>query len=165
MKAQDLLIFGISLAVVLAIFSMTGFNEKVEVTGLEGGNLLYPAGEKFTLTFDAKPTSDKETVINSNSEKYPYSETWVDSSGNGKWDKGEKWTDTRNTKNKKWDKGEKFEDANENKKWDKGEKWTDTRNTKNGKYDKGEDFVDLLRGFGEVEVMNQTQNLRVKSVK
>ena len=90
----------------------------------DGRNVIYPAGETFTLTFNANKTSDKETKLNMASSKYPYSESWGDI-GNGQYDDGESFVDEKNYKNKKYDKGEKFVDANKNKKWDKGEKYTD----------------------------------------
>ena len=148
MKLQEILIF-VSLIVVVGILFYTSGGNLGNLDELpsefDGKNVVYPAGDTFVLTFNAETTSDRETRINSESDKYPYSESWEDI-GNGRYDKGEKFTDTRNSKNGKWDKGEKFTDTNANGKRDKGEKFTDTRNSKNGKWDKGEKFTDVPDG-------------------
>ncbi|MAX09879.1 MAG: hypothetical protein CMG13_03325 [Candidatus Marinimicrobia bacterium] len=159
MKLQEIIVFGSLIAIVGILFYTSGGNlsNLDELPSeFDGVNVVYPAGDTFVLTFNAKSTSDRETMVNSESEKYPYSESWVDI-GNGKYDKGEDFVDTRNSKNGKWDKGEKFTDtakkngvynkgedfvdANGNGKWDTGEKFTDTAK-KNGVYNKGEKFVD-----------------------
>ena len=162
MKLQEILIFGSLIVIVGVLFYTSGGNlsNLDELPSeFDGKNVIYPAGDTFVLTFNAKSTSDRETNINTDSEKYPYSESWEDIGNgkydegedfvdennykNGKYDKGEKFTDKAN-KNGKWDKGEKFTDANANEKYDKGEKFTDKAN-KNGKWDKGEKFTDKAR--------------------
>ena len=113
MKLQEILIFGSLIVIVGILFYTSGGNlgnlEELP-SEFDGKNVVYPAGDTFVLTFNAETTSDRETRINSESDKYPYSESWEDI-GNGKYDKGEKYTDTRNSKNGKWDKGEKYTDV------------------------------------------------------
>ena len=112
MKLQEILVFGSLIIVVGMLFYTSGGNlSSLDELPPEfdGKNVVYPAGDTFVLTFNAKSTSDRETLINSESNKYPYSESWVDI-GNGKYDKGEKFVDTRNSKNGKWDKGEEYTD-------------------------------------------------------
>ena len=113
MKLQEILIFGSLIVIVGILFYTSGGNlgNLDELPSeFDGKNVVYPAGDTFVLTFNAETTSDRETRINSESDKYPYSESWEDI-GNGKYDKGEKYTDTRNSKNGKWDKGEKYTDV------------------------------------------------------
>ncbi len=149
MKLQEMLIFGSLIAIVGILFYTSGGNlsNLDELPSeFDGKNVIYPAGDTFVLTFNAQSTSDRETNINTDSEKYPYSESWEDI-GNGRYDKGEDFVDTRNAKNGKWDKGEKFTDkASKNGRYDKGERWTDTYNSKNGKWDKGEEYTDIPDG-------------------
>ena len=112
MKLQEIIVFGSLIAIVGILFYTSGGNlsNLDELPSeFDGVNVVYPAGDTFVLTFNAKSTSDRETMVNSESEKYPYSESWVDI-GNGKYDKGEDFVDTRNSKNGKWDKGEKYTD-------------------------------------------------------
>ena len=149
MKLQEIIVFGSLIAIVGILFYTSGGNlsNLDELPSeFDGVNVVYPAGDTFVLTFNAKSTSDRETMVNSESEKYPYSESWVDI-GNGKYDKGEDFVDTRNSKNGKWDTGEKFTDtAKKNGVYNKGEKFVDTRNSKNGKWDKGENYTDIPDG-------------------
>jgi hypothetical protein len=112
MKLQEMLVFGSLIIIVGMLFYTSGSNlsNLDELPSeFDGKNVIYPAGDTFVLTFNAKSTSDRETLINSESEKYPYSESWIDI-GNGRYDKGEEFTDTRNSKNGKWDRGEKYND-------------------------------------------------------
>ena len=149
MKLQEILIFGSLIAVVGILFYSSGGNlESLDElpSEFDGKNVIYPAGDTFVLTFNAETTSDRETRINSESDKYPYSESWEDI-GNGKYDEGEEWVDTNNSKNGKWDKGEKFTDtAKKNGVYNKGEEFTDANG--NGKWDKGEEFVDTAKKNG-----------------
>ena len=148
MKLQEILIFGSLIVIVGVLFYTSGGNlsNLDELPSeFDGKNVIYPAGDTFVLTFNAKSTSDRETNINTDSEKYPYSESWEDI-GNGKYDEGEDFVDENNYKNGKYDKGEKFTDkANKNGKWDKGEKFTD-KARKNNKWDKGEKYTDIPDG-------------------
>jgi len=110
MKLQEILIFGSLVLIVGILFYTSGGNlaNLDEIPSeFDGKNVVYPAGDTFVLTFNAKSTSDRETNINTDSEKYPYSESWEDI-GNGQYDKDEKYTDTN--KNGKYDKGEKYND-------------------------------------------------------
>ena len=147
MKFEEILIFGSMIVFVGVLFFTSGgtlSNLDKLPSEFDGRNVIYPAGETFTLTFNANKTSDKETKLNMASSKYPYSESWGDI-GNGQYDDGESFVDEKNYKNKKYDKGEKFVDANKNKKWDKGEKFTDEAR-KNKKWDKGEKYTDVPDG-------------------
>ena len=70
---------------------------------------------------------------------WPLSEKFID--GNGTYDKGEKFTDTLNSK---YDDGEEFIDSNNNRKWDPEEDFVDAGNG-DGVWTKGEGFVDSVR--------------------
>ena len=111
MKLQETLVFG-SLILIVGILFYTSGGNLASLDELpsefDGTNVIYPAGDTFVLTFNAKSTSDRETMVNSESEKYPYSESWTDI-GNGKYDKGERYTDAN--ANGKYDKGERFTDV------------------------------------------------------
>ena len=111
MKLQEILVFGSLIVIVGILFYTSGGNlGKLDElpSEFDGKNVVYPAGDTFVLTFNAETTSDRETRINSESDKYPYSESWEDI-GNGRYDKGEKFTDTN--ANGKRDRGEKFIDV------------------------------------------------------
>ena len=109
MKLQEILIFGSLIVIIGILFYTSGGNLDELPTEFDGKNVIYPAGDSFVLTFNADG-NDTETKPNSESEKYPYSESWEDI-GNGRYDKGEDFVDTRNSKNGKWDKGEEYTDA------------------------------------------------------
>ncbi len=97
MKLQEILVFG-SLVIVMAMLFYTSGGNLSNLNELpfefDGKNVIYPAGDTFTLTFNAKSTSDRETLINSESEKYPYSESWTDSDGDGEYSVGEDFSDS-----------------------------------------------------------------------
>ncbi len=88
MKLQEMLVFG-SLVVIVGILFYTSGGNLSNLDELpaefDGTNVVYPAGDTFVLTFNAKSTSDRETMVNSESEKYPYSESWIDSNGDGEY--------------------------------------------------------------------------------
>jgi len=88
MKLQEMLVFG-SLVVIVGILFYTSGGNLSNLNELpaefDGTNVVYPAGDTFVLTFNAKSTSDRETMINSESEKYPYSESWIDINGDGEY--------------------------------------------------------------------------------
>ncbi len=96
MKWQDILAFCSVLLVFIVLFSKA--NSFINIDELpsefDGKNVFYPIGETFRLSFNAFKTSDRETKINLESKEYPYSESWEDSNQNGKYDLGEKFTDS-----------------------------------------------------------------------
>ena len=75
---------------------------------------------------------------------------------NGKWDKGEEFTDTLNGR---WDKGERYIDQNKNDKWDEEEPFVDTLN---GKWDKGEKFIDKVDSLNLVKKLEGISQMKDK---
>ena len=97
MKFQEILVFGSLIVIVGTLFYTSGGNlsNLDELPSeFDGKNIVYPAGDTFVLTFNAKSTSDRETMINSESEKYPYSESWVDNNNDGEYSVGEPFSDS-----------------------------------------------------------------------
>ena len=97
MKLQETLVFGSLILIVGILFYTSGGNLSSldELPSeFDGTNVIYPAGDTFVLTFNAKSTSDRETMVNSESKKYPYSESWIDSDGNGEYSVGEDFSDS-----------------------------------------------------------------------
>ena len=75
---KELLIFGVLIAVIAALFNFTAPATEVTAAGElnNSDNVVYNAGEKFQLLLDASTT--KDSSIKSKSADYPYSEDWDD---------------------------------------------------------------------------------------
>ena len=69
---KELLIFGVLIAVIAALFNFTATATEVTAAGElnNSDNVVYNAGEKFQLLLDASTT--KDSSIKSKSADYPY---------------------------------------------------------------------------------------------